>query len=91
MRWPLNEVEPVPADAIYAASQRTCEQIRKLTLAHQTRFIDMRLALRTAAATTVIHGPRDWNHFNGVGYRVLGEALARTIDDAASTACRDWD
>jgi hypothetical protein len=90
-RWPLNDVQPVSAADIYAASQRTCEQIRKLSMAHRARFIDMRPALRAAAATTVIHGPRDWNHFNDAGYRVLGETLAHTIDDGASTACRDWD
>jgi hypothetical protein len=90
VRWPLNEVQALAADDIYAASQRTCEQIRRLTLAHRARFIDMRPALRAAAATTVIHGPRDWNHFNEAGYRVLGETLARTINDTASTECRDW-
>ena len=89
-RWPLNEVRPVPASEIYAASQRTCEQIRTLTLAHRARFVDMRPALRAAAATTAIHGPRDWNHFNDAGYRVLGETLARGTDDAASTGCIDW-
>jgi len=89
-RWPLNEVQPVLAADIYAASQRTCEQIRALTLARHARFIDMRPTLRAAAASTVIHGPRDWNHFNAAGYRVLGETLARTIDDAASTECVDW-
>lgn len=89
-RWPLNEVQPIPVDAIYAASQRTCEQIRRLTLAHRARFIDMRPALRAAAVTAVLHGPRDWNHFNDAGYRVLGETLAATIDDAAGTDCVDW-
>jgi hypothetical protein len=90
VRWPLNEVQALAADDIYAASQRTCEQIRQLTLAHRARFIDMRPALRAAAATTVIHGPQDWNHFNPDGYRVLGETLARTMNDTASTECRDW-
>jgi hypothetical protein len=90
VRWPLNEVQSLAVDDIYAASQRTCEQIRKLTLAQRVRFLDMRPALRAAAATTVLHGPRDWNHFNDAGYRVLGETLARTMDDGASTECRDW-
>src|SRR2546423_5250782 len=90
-RWPLMDVRPVSAADIYAVSQRTCEQIRALTLAHRARFIDMRPALRAAAATTVIHGPRDWNHFNEAGYRVLGETLAQSIDDAASTGCVGWD
>jgi hypothetical protein len=89
--WPLNTVRAASAGDIDAASQRTCEQIRDLTMAQGIRFRDMRPALRAAAANELIHGPRDWNHFNEAGYRVLGEALAQTLDDTASTACRDWD
>ena len=89
--WPLNTVRAASVGDIDAASQRTCEQIRKLTMAQGVRFLDMRPALRAAAAHALIHGPRDWNHFNDAGYRVLGETLAKTIDDTASTACRDWD
>ena len=89
-RWPLNEMRAMPAADIYSASQRTCDQIRALTLARGARFIDMRPALREAAASAVIHGPQDWNHFNATGYRVLGETLARTIGETASTECRDW-
>ena len=63
VRWPLNEVQAMPAADIYAASQRTCEEIRALSLARGAHFIDMRSALRAAAASAVIHGPRDWNHF----------------------------
>ena len=37
---------PFRRNEIYAASQRTCEQIRAMTLAHSARFIDMRPALR---------------------------------------------
>ena len=47
-RWPLNEVQAMSAADIYAASQRTCEEIRELTLARGARFIDMRPALRAA-------------------------------------------
>jgi GDSL-like Lipase/Acylhydrolase family len=89
-RWPLNEVQALPAAEIYSASQRACERIRELSRARGARFIDMRPALRAAAAGAVIHGPRDWNHFNAAGYRVLGETLAGMIDDRASTGCGDW-
>jgi hypothetical protein len=89
-RWPLNEVQAISAAEIDAASQRTCEEVRAATLARGARFVDMRPALRAAAAKAVIHGPQDWNHFNAAGYRVLGETLAREIDGSASTACADW-
>ena len=87
--WPLNDVQAIAAADIYAASQRTCEQIRALTLSRGVRFIDMRPTLRAAAAAEVTHGPRDWNHFNEAGYRVLGETLVRMADDGASTECVD--
>ena len=90
-RWPLNEVRALPVSEIYAASQRTCEQVRNLTLGRGARFLDMRPVLRAAAAKAMIHGPRDWNHFNEAGYRVLGETLARETDGSASTECVDWD
>src|SRR5438876_995145 len=61
-----------------------------LTMAQGVRFLDIRPALRAAAANALIHGPRDWNHFNDAGYRVLGETLATMLDDTASTSCKDW-
>ena len=42
------------------------------------------------AAWNPAPGPRDWNHFNDAGYRVLGETLATMLDDTASTSCKDW-
>lgn len=89
--WPLDNVRSAPVGDIDAASQRTCEQIRTLTMAQGVRFLDMRPALRAAAAKELIHGPRDWNHFNDAGYRVLGETLAKAIGDTASSACKNWD
>jgi hypothetical protein len=86
--WPLNDVQLIAARDIDAASQRTCERIRALALARGARFLDMRPALRAAAASAVIHGPQDWNHFNAAGYRVLGETLAGSLD-GASTECVD--
>ena len=77
-------------EQIYISSQQTCEKIRALSLARDVRFIDTRSFLRAAAAERAIHGPRDWIHFNEAGYRVLGEGLARMLDDRASTPCRDW-
>jgi GDSL-like lipase/acylhydrolase family protein len=89
--WPLNTVRTATVGDIDAASQRTCEQIRTLTMAQGVRFLDLRPALRAAGTKQLIHGPRDWNHFNEAGYRVLGATLVQMLDDTASTACRDWD
>jgi len=61
-------VRAAPVGDIEAASQRTCEQIRDLTMAQGVRFLDLRPALRAAAANELIHGPRDWNHRNDAGF-----------------------
>jgi hypothetical protein len=42
-------------------------------------FLDARPALRAAAATTVIHGPKDWDHLNEAGYRALGALIAAHV------------
>jgi len=39
-------------------------------------FVDATPALRAAAETRVIHGPRDWDHLNQTGYEVLGTLVA---------------
>ena len=80
----------VAVDRIYSNSQKICEKIRAASLAEGAGFIDTRPALRRAAAKTNIHGPRDYNHLNEVGYRTVGTLLAGRIDDAgARDACDD--
>jgi hypothetical protein len=42
-------------------------------------FLDATPALRAAASANVIHGPRDWDHLNEIGYRVLGSLVAAQV------------
>jgi len=42
-------------------------------------FVDATPVLRAAAAAKVIHGPRDWDHFNEIGYRALGALVAAHV------------
>jgi hypothetical protein len=66
--------------------------IRGITLAQGIDFIDTRLTFRTAAAQRPMHGPKDWNHLNEYGYRVLGSYLAKRFGAPAADACDDrWD
>jgi hypothetical protein len=82
----------VPTTAIYARSQLTCEKIRAATVGAGAGFIDARPALRRAAAKAFVHGPRDWNHPNELGYRTLGTLVAQKIDQRAPDACDDrWE
>jgi hypothetical protein len=49
-----------------------CEIARELGLP----FFDTNPAIRAAARQQLLHGPRDWGHFNLEGYRVLGTSIA---------------
>jgi len=42
-------------------------------------FLDATPALRAAASAQVIHGPRDWDHLNEIGYRVLGSLVSAHV------------
>src|SRR5262249_23507825 len=79
----------VTAEQVYARSQLTCERIRAAAVVGGAGFIDARPALRTAAAHAVVHGPRDWNHPNELGYRTLGTVVAEKLDRHEPDGCDD--
>ncbi|TAN46508.1 MAG: hypothetical protein EPN21_20275 [Methylococcaceae bacterium] len=56
-------------------SNALCRQVRAAALVAGTGFIDTRARLRTAAQQELIHGPRDWKHFNKAGYHALVAAI----------------
>jgi hypothetical protein len=72
--------------AIYARSQLACTRIRDAT-PDDVAFVDARPALRRAAARAPVHGPRDWNHPNELGYRTLGALVAEKIAQTGHDAC----
>jgi hypothetical protein len=79
----------VPPKLIYERSQLTCRKIRAATIVGDAGFIDARPAFRRAAAKAFVHGPRDWNHANQLGYTVLGTLVAHKIDQKNPDACDD--
>ena len=70
-------------------SQMSCEKIRNATLAAGVEFVDARPALRKAAVNAFVHGPRDWNHPNERGYRVLGALVAGRLEKRGPDVCDD--
>jgi hypothetical protein len=72
--------------AIYARSQMACMKIRDAT-PEGVAFIDARPAFRKAAASAFLHGPRDWNHPNELGYRTLGALVAGKVGQRGHDAC----
>ncbi len=71
---------------IYAKSEMACTRIRDAT-PEGVAFVDARPAFRKAAATAFLHGPRDWNHPNELGYRTLGALVAARLDQRTRDAC----
>ena len=78
-----------PVSAVYASSQRLCQEIRDASLKEGVSFIDLRPAFRQAGARQAVHGPTDWNHPNEAGYRLLGAIVAKHLHDHPTDACDD--
>ena len=75
----LHAVNPAPADHVEPHSDLISSLVEKSATSQGFQFLDARPALRAVAASTVIHGPRDWDHFNEAGYRSLGALVAAHV------------
>lgn len=67
---------------VSAVEQRHAWMVEQIAQASQKQgvaFVDTTADLRQAANAQMMHGPRDWNHFNRRGYEVLGESVARQL------------
>jgi hypothetical protein len=69
----------VPADKVESNSDFISDLVQKTAANQGLPFLDARPTMRALAATTVIHGPRDWAHFNEAGYRALGAFIAAHV------------
>ena len=74
---------PWPAAAIAVRSDEICERLAAIASKVGIGFLDSRPALRALATTTLIHGPRDYRHFNRAGYTRLGETVAAALAGTA--------
>jgi hypothetical protein len=79
---------PAPVPLLKRHSDLMCNLVHRTSRDWDIGFLDARPALRAAASTRVIHGPRDWYHFNEAGYRVLGDLVVDRLNgDTSSGAC----
>jgi hypothetical protein len=58
------------------------DMVARISADQRVDFIDATPPLRAAARTRVIHGPRDWDHLNKIGYQVLGTLVATRFRDS---------
>jgi hypothetical protein len=62
-----------------------CQLIRAATISQGAGFLDLRPVIRAGTAHDVLHGRRDFKHFNRKGYEILGKAVAGRLDSPLST------
>jgi hypothetical protein len=77
-----------PRERVAQYSDVICGLIRAAAVRNGAGFLDLRPALRAASARDVVHGPRDFKHFNRKGMEALGQAIAARVDHPlAPDAC----
>lgn len=64
-----------PAEAVERHHRLAVRAVQSATERHGLVFLDATPHLRSVSRSELIHGPRDWKHFNRAGY----EALARAV------------
>jgi hypothetical protein len=67
------------ATQVYAGSDAICAQVAEIAAEVGVAFLDVRPDLQEVARTRLVHGPRDWKHFNRAGYEALGRAVAAAL------------
>lgn len=58
------------------------DSVKRISTEQGVDFVDATPALRAAAATSVIHGPVDWDHLNKDGYHAFGAFIASLVRSA---------
>ncbi len=66
---------------VASRSDEICRRLHDIALGSGANFFDARPAMRELGSQEIIHGPRDWTHFNRAGYTRLGEAVAAALNE----------
>ncbi|MDP6977030.1 MAG: GDSL-type esterase/lipase family protein [Myxococcota bacterium] len=69
-----------PAAFSRERSDQIARSVEEIATANGASFADARPRVREASSKSFIHGPKDWNHFNEIGYTVLGEVAVGLLD-----------
>jgi hypothetical protein len=71
-----------PMGLVSAGSDAIATAVAGICSRNGLEFIDARPAVRRATGHELLHGPRDWKHFNRRGYTVLAETIVREWRDS---------
>jgi hypothetical protein len=83
-RYVMDRATRYPKERVAEYSNAVCLLIRAATIGQGAGFLDLRPAIRTASARDILHGPRDFKHFNRKGMEVLGQTVAERINQPLS-------
>ncbi len=72
-----------PAALVRERSDAIARRIGEIARAQGAGFVDARPLVREASEQALVHGPRDWEHFNRRGYEALARADLEALGAAA--------
>jgi hypothetical protein len=75
-RYRASGAREYPRSLLHERSDAIAARVASICSMNGLGFIDARPAIRRATERGLLHGPRDWKHFNRRGYEVLAEAIA---------------
>ena len=79
-RYVMDRATRYPRERVAEYSNAICLLIRAATIGQGAGFLNLRTALRAASTRDILHGPRDFKHFNRKGMEVLGQAVAERVN-----------
>jgi hypothetical protein len=75
-----------PASLIQERSNEIAGRVKAIADSMGLPFLDTRPSLKKAATDKLIHGPKDWKHFNETGYEILGREIGRLFSESLRKA-----
>lgn len=68
-----------PTELAVERSDSIAGRIEEATEQQGCAFVDARQHMRRASATQLVHGPRDWKHYNRAGLDALADAITELL------------
>lgn len=86
----MGEAGNIAAEKIPMRSREVCRSIENIANFYGFNFVDTTKFIRRAASKELVHGPKDWDHFNKRGQEALSEAIITAISGKDSAyGCDD--
>ncbi|MFH1502406.1 MAG: SGNH/GDSL hydrolase family protein [Candidatus Eisenbacteria bacterium] len=70
-----------PTELAVERSDRVARLVADASERSGCAFVDARRHLRRASADALVHGPKDWKHYNRVGLEALADSIVELLSD----------